>query len=58
MITNDRGRLTKEQIEKMVSEAEQFRIDDDIARERVEKKNLLQEYIMQIKTFVNFCSVN
>lgn len=58
MITNDRGRLTKEQIEKMVSEAEQFRIDDDIARERVEKKNLLQEYIMQIKTFVNCCSVN
>lgn len=42
----------------MVSEAEQFRIDDDIARERVEKKNLLQEYIMQIKTFVNCCSVN
>lgn len=53
VITNDRGRLTKEQIEKMVSEAEQFRIDDDIARERVEKKNLLQEYIMQIKTFIS-----
>merc|ERR1719378_874883 len=38
-ITNDKGRLTKEEIEKMVHEAEKFKAEDDKLKEKIEKKN-------------------
>merc|ERR1711976_188636 len=37
-ITNDKGRLTKEEIEKMVNEAEKFKADDEAAKEKVQAK--------------------
>merc|ERR1712225_79166 len=38
-ITNDKGRLSKEDIEKMVSDAEKFKAEDEAMKENVEAKN-------------------
>jgi len=44
-ITNDKGRLTEEQIEKMIQEAEQFADEDKKVKERIDAKNALDSYI-------------
>ena len=43
-ITNDKGRLSKEDIERMVGEAEKYRVDDEKQRARLSAKNKLQNY--------------
>ncbi|CAK5089356.1 unnamed protein product [Meloidogyne enterolobii] len=48
-ITNDRGRLSKDEIERMVQEAEKYRGEDEIQRDRVSAKNGLQSYCFNIK---------
>ncbi len=48
-ITNDKGRLSKEDIEKMVEEAERFKQDDENHRETVEAKNGLENYAYNLK---------
>jgi L1 cell adhesion molecule like protein len=48
-ITNDRGRLSKEDIEKMVADAEKFKEQDTAARERVDAKNGLEGYTYNLK---------
>lgn len=44
-ITNDKGRLTKEQIEKMVEEAAEHEAEDKARMEKVEAKNELESYL-------------
>merc|ERR1711934_956628 len=44
-ITNDKGRLTEEQIEKMIQEAEQFADEDKKVKERIDAKNAFDSYI-------------
>jgi len=44
-ITNDKGRLTEEQIEKMIKEAEQFADEDKRVKEKVDAKNAFDGYI-------------
>lgn len=39
VITNDNGRLSKEEIERMLKEAEEFSESDKIAKERIDAKN-------------------
>jgi L1 cell adhesion molecule like protein len=51
-ITNDKGRLSKEDIERMVNEAESFKADDDKQRERVAAKNALESYAYSMKQTV------
>merc|ERR1712165_390899 len=48
-ITNDKGRLSKEDIERMVNEAEQFKAEDDVQKERISAKNGLESYIFNVK---------
>merc|ERR1719408_559872 len=48
-ITNDKGRLSKEEIDKLVSDAEKFKDEDDKIRNRIEKKNGLENYCFQMK---------
>jgi len=48
-ITNDKGRLSKEEIEKMVKDAEKYKNDDEKAREKVEAKNGLENYAYTLK---------
>ncbi|CAI9563591.1 unnamed protein product [Staurois parvus] len=51
-ITNDKGRLSKEEIEKMLQEAERYKADDDVQRERVAAKNSLESYVFNLKSTV------
>ena len=44
-ITNDKGRLSKEQVEAMIKEAEQLKADDELNMKRIEAKNKLENYI-------------
>lgn len=48
-ITNDKGRLSKDDIEKMVKAAEEFKEADNKLRERVEAKNGLEGYVYNIR---------
>jgi heat shock protein 5 len=48
-ITNDKGRLSQEDIERMVREAEEFADEDKALRERTEAKNALENYLYSLK---------
>merc|ERR1712232_404602 len=48
-ITNDKGRLSKDDIERMVREAEQFAEEDKLAAERVDSRNALESYCYSLK---------
>lgn len=51
-ITNDKGRLSKEEIDRMVQEAEEFAEQDEAVRKRVEALNALQNFVSMIRTQV------
>nr|CAG4716564.1 unnamed protein product [Naegleria fowleri] len=51
-ITNDKGRLSKEEIEEMLKQAEQMKSQDDELRKKVEAKNHLESYAYQMKSTV------
>merc|ERR1712025_1448149 len=44
------GRLSKEEIERMVNDAEKFKAEDDKQKERVSAKNELESYCFNMKT--------
>merc|ERR1711868_50 len=48
-ITNDKGRLSKDEIEKMVNDAERFKDEDDKQKERITAKNGLESFIFQLE---------
>ena len=48
-ITNDKGRLSKEEIEKMVNDAETYKEEDEKNRQRIEAKNSLESYTYSVK---------
>ncbi|XP_060117424.1 heat shock-related 70 kDa protein 2 [Heteronotia binoei] len=48
-ITNDKGRLSKDDIDRMVQEAEQYKAEDEANRERVVSKNALESYVYNVK---------
>jgi L1 cell adhesion molecule like protein len=52
-ITNDKGRLSKEEIDRMVEEAERYKAEDDLVKERIEAKNKMEEQLYQHKTKYN-----
>jgi L1 cell adhesion molecule like protein len=52
-ITNDKGRLNKEEIDRMVSEAEKYKEADDQQREKVTAKNQLENYIFSVRMAIN-----
>ncbi len=49
-ITNDGSRLSEEQIEKMVQEAEKYKEEDEIMRQKLEAKNNYENYVYQMKS--------
>jgi heat shock protein 5 len=51
-ITNDKGRLTKEEIEKMIEEAEQFADQDKEIKEKLDAKHQLENYIYQMRNTI------
>lgn len=48
-ITNDKGRLTKEDIERMVDEAEKYKQQDEELRDCIEAKASMENYMYQVK---------
>ena len=47
-ITNDKGRLSKEDIDRMLADAEKYKAEDEIQRQRVTARNNLESYIFSI----------
>merc|ERR1719445_2844674 len=48
-ITNDKGRLSQEEIERMVQEAEEFQEEDKKVRDKIESRNALENYVYSMK---------
>ena len=48
-ITNDKGRLSKDDIERMVSEAEKFKDEDAAHKQTIESRNELENYVYSVK---------
>ena len=51
-ITNDKGRLSQDEIERMVAEAEKFKAEDDANRNSIEAKNSLEQYCWSLKSSI------
>merc|ERR1711983_471087 len=49
-ITNDKGRLSAEEIERMVNDAEKYKEDDDKQKDRISAKNGLESYCFNMKS--------
>jgi heat shock protein 1/8 len=49
-ITNDKGRLSKEEIERMVNDAEKYKNEDETQRDRISAKNALESYAFNMKS--------
>ena len=52
VVTNDSGRLSKEEIERMLREAKEFEEQDKITKERIDAKNSFENYIYTMKNTV------
>jgi len=52
-ITNDTGRLSKEQIDRMVADAARFAAEDKVHKDKVEAKNSLEGYIYNMRNTIN-----
>merc|ERR1719429_757701 len=51
-ITNDKGRLTKDDIERMVQEAEKYKSEDESHKDKIEAKNTLENYAYSMRNTV------
>jgi len=51
-ITNDKGRLSKEEIEKMVNDADKYKAEDEKQKSRISAKNGLESYAFHMKSTV------
>ncbi|KAE8551894.1 hypothetical protein EYB25_005785 [Talaromyces marneffei] len=49
VITNDKGRLSKEEIERMLAEAEKYKAEDEAEATRIQAKNGLESYAYSLK---------
>lgn len=52
-ITNDKGRLSQEEIDRMVAEAEEFAEEDKAIKAKIEARNTLENYAFSLKNQVN-----
>ena len=52
-ITNDKGRLSKEDIERMVQEAEKYKAEDEEHSKKVEAKNNLENYAYNMRNTIS-----
>ncbi|KAE9046388.1 Heat shock protein [Phytophthora rubi] len=52
-ITNDKGRLSQADIDRMVSEAEKYKSEDEANKVRIEAKNALENYAYNLRNTLN-----
>jgi len=55
-ITSEKGRLSEEEIERMVSEAEEFADQDKAEKEKIEARNQLEAYLYNLKNSISINS--
>ncbi|KAG7285591.1 Heat shock 70 kDa protein [Staphylotrichum longicolle] len=58
VITNDKGRLSKEEIERMLAEAEKFKEEDEAEASRVSAKNGLESYAYSLRNTLSDSKVD
>lgn len=58
VINNDKGRLSKEEIERMLSEAEKFKEEDEAEGRRVAAKNGLESYAYSLRNTLSDSKVD
>merc|ERR1712000_774888 len=52
-ITNDKGRLSKDEVDRMVNEAEKYKAEDEAHKAKVDAKNGLEGYVYNIRNTIN-----
>jgi len=52
-ITNDKGRLSKEEVERMVAEAEKYKNEDESNKAKIDAKNGLEGYVFNLRNTIN-----
>ncbi|KAL1138942.1 hypothetical protein AAG570_009004 [Ranatra chinensis] len=55
VIQNDKGRLSKEEIDRMVNDAEKYKTEDNRQKERIEARNRLEGYLFGVKQAIEEC---
>ena len=58
VITNDKGRLSKEEIERMLSEAEKYKEEDEAETSRISAKNGVESYAYSLKNTMSDSKVD
>ena len=58
IIKNDKGHLSKEDIKKMIIEADKFRKDDDLLMKNLESRTKLENYIYNLKNLSTHDNIN
>jgi heat shock protein 1/8 len=58
VITNDKGRLSKEDIERMLAEAEKYKEEDELEAGRISAKNGLESYANSLKNTLSDAKVD
>ena len=53
VITNDKGRLSKEEIERMLAEAEKYKAEDEAESARISAKNALESYAYSLRNTIS-----
>jgi L1 cell adhesion molecule like protein len=56
-ITNDKGRLSKEDIERMVQDAEKYKAEDEEHKKKIEAKNAVENYAYNMRNTMNDANV-
>lgn len=57
-ITNDKGRLSKEEIERMVQEAEKYKAQDEEHKKKIDAKNSLENYAYNMRNTIRDTNLN
>lgn len=52
-ITNDKGRLSQEEVDRLIKESEKFKAADDEVLKNVQAKNTFEQYVYQVKNAVS-----
>merc|ERR1712137_153255 len=58
VITNDKGRLSKEEIERMLAEAEKYKAEDEAEASRISAKNGLESYAYSLRNTLSDSKVD
>jgi len=58
VITNDKGRLSKEEIERMLAEAEKYKEEDEAEAARIQAKNGLESYAYSLRNTMSDSKVD